>query len=76
MGIFKRQRRITGAFRKHSVPGGNWTKVGRRLTFRAEVMPGRDATERTFTVKRVLGNGRVEFIGLDGEHSRTEFQPA
>jgi hypothetical protein len=50
--------------------------AGTRLTFRAEVMPGRAATERTFTVARVLTGGRVELSGLAGEHALTAFAPA
>jgi hypothetical protein len=46
-----------------------------RLTFRAELMPGRDRAERTFTVARVLASGRVELAGLRGEHTPTEFEP-
>jgi hypothetical protein len=46
------------------------------LTFRAEVMPGRDGNERTFTVLRVHTNGRVELIGLVGQHTAAEFEPA
>ena len=46
-----------------------------RLTFRAEVMPGRAAGERTFTVARVLANGRVELSGLVGQHTLAEFEP-
>jgi hypothetical protein len=48
--------------------------AGTRLTFRAEVMPGRAAGERTFTVARVLANGRVELAGLYGQHALTEFE--
>ena len=44
------------------------------LTFRAEVMPGRDRMERTFQVTRVLSNGRVELINLYGQHSLAEFE--
>jgi hypothetical protein len=46
-----------------------------RLTFRAEVMPGRERDQRTFTVTRVLTNGRVELSGLFGQHTMTEFEP-
>lgn len=46
-----------------------------QLTFRAELMPGKDAVERTFTVERVLSNGRVELTGLAGQHTLTEFEP-
>jgi hypothetical protein len=45
------------------------------LTFRAEVMPGRDRIERTFEVSRVLGNARVELAKLEGQHSLAEFEP-
>jgi len=48
---------------------------GMRLTFRAEVMPGRAAGERTFTVARVHTNGRVELRGLVGQHALAEFEP-
>lgn len=50
--------------------------AGARLTFRAEVMPGRGMNERTFTVARVLAGGRVELVGLGGQHALTEFEPA
>ncbi len=50
--------------------------AGMRLTFRAELMPGRAAGERTFTVARVLAGGRVELVGLTGQHALTEFEPA
>jgi hypothetical protein len=48
--------------------------VGMALTFRAEVMPGRDRIERTFQVTRVLGNARVELAKLEGQHSLAEFE--
>jgi hypothetical protein len=46
-----------------------------RLTFRAELMPGRSAMERTFTVAQVLANGRIELIDMGGQHSEMEFEP-
>ena len=49
--------------------------AGMRLTFRAEVMPGKDALERTFEVARVLLSGRIELTNLTGQHSLTEFEP-
>jgi hypothetical protein len=45
-----------------------------RLTFRAEVMPGRESDQRTYTVARVLANGRVELSGLFGQHAEAEFE--
>jgi hypothetical protein len=53
-----------------------WTSAGMRLTFRAELMPGRDSSERTYVVWRVLSSGRVELIGLAGQHTAAEFEPA
>ena len=49
--------------------------VGMRLTFRAEIMPGRETSERTFEVARVLTNGRIELATLQGQHAITEFEP-
>jgi hypothetical protein len=46
-----------------------------RLTFRAEVMPGRETSERTYEVARVLTNGRIELATLQGQHAITEFEP-
>ena len=50
-------------------------EVGMQLTFRAEVMPGRETDERTFEVERVLASGRIELANFKGEHNLTEFQP-
>jgi hypothetical protein len=44
------------------------------LTFRAEVMPGKDRLERTFQVTKVLVNGRIELAELEGQHSLAEFE--
>jgi hypothetical protein len=51
-----------------------WAKVGMRLTFRAELMPGRARSARTYEVARVLASGRVELNGLSGQHTATEFE--
>ena len=48
---------------------------GTWLTFRAEVMPGRDPVERTYKVTRVLRNERVELASMQGQHSLAEFEP-
>jgi hypothetical protein len=53
-----------------------WVQVGAPVTFRAEVMPGRGAEGRTFTVVRVDRSGRIELSGLSGHHAETEFEPA
>ena len=52
-----------------------WARPGMPVTFRAELMPGRDRNERTFRVKELLASGRVSLHGVDGEHAEKEFEP-
>ena len=52
-----------------------WARPGMPVTFRAEVMPGRDRNQRTFLVKELLPSGRVSLQGVDGEHAEKEFDP-
>lgn len=52
-----------------------WARPGMPVTFRAELMPGRDRRERTFRVKDLLSSGRVSLQGVDGEHAEKEFEP-
>ena len=55
--------------------GDVWARPGMSVTFRAELMPGRDRHERTFLVKELLVSGRVLLHGADGEHAEKEFEP-
>ena len=55
--------------------GNVWARPGMPVTFRAELMPGRDRNERTFVVKELLSSGRVSLQGVDGEHAEKEFEP-
>ena len=55
--------------------GDVWARPGMRVTFRAELMPGRDRHERTFIVKELLSSGRVSLHDADGEHTEKEFEP-
>ena len=55
-------------------PGDVWARPGMPVTFRAELMPGRDRDERTFLVKELLWTGRVSLHGVDGEHAEKEFE--
>jgi hypothetical protein len=55
--------------------GSVWARPGMMVTFRAELMPGRDRAERTFRVKELLASGRVSLHGVDGEHAEKEFEP-
>ena len=50
-------------------------RPGMQVTFRAEVMPGRDRNQRTFLVKELLSSGRVSLHEVDGEHAEKEFEP-
>ena len=52
-----------------------WARPGMPVTFRAELMPGRDRHERTFVVKELLPSGRVSLRDVDGEHAEKEFEP-
>jgi hypothetical protein len=52
-----------------------WARPGMLVTFRAELMPGREREERTFRVKELLASGRVSLQGADGEHAEKEFDP-
>jgi len=51
-----------------------WARPGMIVTFRAELMPGRERPERTFRVKELLPSGRVLLQGASGEHTATEFE--
>ncbi|HEX7295776.1 MAG TPA: hypothetical protein VF251_08500 [Pyrinomonadaceae bacterium] len=52
-----------------------WARPGMQVTFRAELMPGRERDDRTFQVKELLPSGRVLLQGVDGEHAEKEFEP-
>lgn len=54
--------------------GDVWARPGMMVTFRAELMPGRDRHERTFRVKELLPSGRVLLHAVDGEHAEKEFE--
>lgn len=54
--------------------GDVWARPGMRVTFRAELMPGRDSEDRTFKVKELLPSGRVSLHDFDGEHTENEFE--
>jgi len=55
--------------------GDVWARPGMLVTFRAEVMPGRERDERTFRVKELLSSGRISLHDVDGEHAQKEFEP-
>lgn len=51
-----------------------WARPGMEVTFRAELMPGRDREERTFRVLELLPSGRIVLQGFEGEHNEKEFE--
>lgn len=68
-----RNKKMNAQQRSSNQPGDVWARPGMLVTFRAELMPGRDREERTFRVREVLPNGRVLLHGVDGEHAEKEF---
>jgi hypothetical protein len=65
----KRRRRDGG-----TSPADTWARPGMKVTFRAELMPGRDGSERTFRITDLLPSGRVVLDGVSGEHAEKEFE--
>jgi hypothetical protein len=51
-----------------------WARPEMSVTFRAEIMPGRDREKRTFRIKAVLSNGRVTLYDFIGEHRQGSFE--
>ena len=69
------KRKSMGAIPKTQKQVGNvWARPGMLVTFRAELMPGRDREERTFRVKELLPSGRVSLHDFEGEHTEKEFE--
>jgi hypothetical protein len=72
--LLKKSRPRADERRARSLHYGNvWARPGMQLTFRAELMPGRDSSERTYRVTEVLPSGRVTLEGVAGEHMEKEF---
>ncbi len=55
-------------------PEDVWARPEMPVTFRAEIMPGREREERTFRVKQVARNGRVILHDFPGEYRETAFE--
>lgn len=71
------KKRNAGKERRHghgSVPRDVWARPGMQVVFRAELMPGRDSSERVFRVTELLPSGRVLLDGVAGEHNEKEFE--
>ena len=52
-----------------------WARPQMKVVFRAELMPGKTREERTYTIEKVLSNGRVRLVDFAGEHRESEFEP-
>ncbi len=63
-----------GRSRRDDHAGDVWARPGMQVVFRAELMPGRGAAERTFRVAKLLPSGRVLLDGVAGEHAEKEFE--
>jgi hypothetical protein len=63
-----------GKRRRERLLKNSWARPGMSVTFRAELMPGRDADERTFKVMHLLPSGRVLLDRVAGEHAQKEFE--
>jgi hypothetical protein len=75
VGAFVRRRHLGAAQPKRQKRVGDvWARPGMMVTFRAELMPGRDRHDRTFKVKELLASGRVSLHDVDGEHTENEFE--
>lgn len=59
---------------KETANGDAWARPGMLVTFRAELMPGHDGSERTFRIKTLLPSSRVLLDGISGEHAKNEFE--
>lgn len=70
--MFKRKSNRANTKRRAALT--NWATAGMSLTFRAEVMPGKETVNRTFQVAQVLASGRVKLNGIDGQHNQQEFE--
>jgi hypothetical protein len=54
--------------------GDRWARPGMSVTFRGELMPGRQRAERTFRIVELLPSGRVRLESVAGEHTEHEFE--
>lgn len=75
-GAFIRRRRQMWAKQQRATdnPISVWARPGMAVTFRAELMPGRDREERSAHVKELLPSGRVLLQEVEGEHAQNEFE--
>ena len=71
--VLKKRNKVKAKLQREPNPDDVWARPGMLVTFRAELMPGRDREARTFRVKELLSSGRVLLEGVAGEHAEKEF---
>lgn len=69
-----RRGKRSDARRRAAALQNAWVRPGMIVTFRAELMPGREPSERSFRIVELLPSGRVTLEGKTGEHAETEFE--
>ena len=76
-GSFMKKKKQMGKERRQARngPASVWARPGMTVTFRAELMPGRDREQRTARVKELRPSGRVLLHEIEGEHGQREFDP-
>lgn len=74
-GAYLKKKKMGTRGKPHKPVGDVWARPGMIVTFRAELMPGRERQERTFRVKELLPSGRVLLHDVEGEHAAKEFEP-
>ena len=76
-GTFMKKKKEQGKKRRSGKdnPQNVWARPGMPVTFRAELMPGRDREQRSARVKQLLPSGRVLLHEIEGEHGQGEFDP-
>lgn len=71
---FAKKKRLKAKPSGSEHPLSVWARPGMSVTFRGELMPGRQRDARTFTVKELLPSGRVVLDGFAGQHAENEFE--
>lgn len=73
--VMRRNNKAGRPHRPRDKSRDTWARPGMEVVFRAELMPGRHTSERTFHVTTLLPSGRVLLDEVAGEHAEKEFQP-
>src|SRR2546421_7017369 len=73
--VMKKRKKAERPRRERDKSADTWARPGMEVVFRAELMPGRHSSERTFHVTTLLPSGRVLLDKVSGEHNEKEFQP-